>query len=90
MLTIIVNGIALSAISFRLVEYGLTPNRLAVLAGNLLIMTHLLIVTRRLFLVVNRKQSVEDVERAIAVFLPVYALWTLVVVFGFPLFFGFR
>ena len=89
-LTIIVNGIALSAISFRLVEYGLTPNRMAVLAGNLLIMTHLLIVTRRLFLVVNRKQSVEDVERAIAVFLPVYALWTLVVVFGFPLFFGFR
>lgn len=89
-LTIIVNSIALSAISFRLFEYGLTPNRLAVLGGNLLIMTHLLIVTRHLYLVVKRQQAVEGVERAIAGFLPVYALWTLVVVFGFPLFFGFR
>jgi hypothetical protein len=88
--TIIVNGIALSAISFRLLEYGLTPNRLAVLAGNLLIMTHLLMVTRKLWLVVRKQDAIEGVEKAIAGFLPVYALWTIVVVFGFPLFFGFR
>jgi hypothetical protein len=88
--TIIDNGIALSAISFRLLEFGLTPNRLAVLGGNLLIMTHLLIVTRRLLLVVRKQDAIEGVEKAIAGFLPVYALWTIVVVFGFPLFFGFR
>jgi hypothetical protein len=88
--TIIDNGIALSAISFRLLEFGLTPNRLAVLGGNLLIMTHLLIVTRRLFLVVRKGDAVEGVDKAIAAFLPVYALWTIIVVFGFPLFFGFR
>lgn len=88
--TIIDNGIALSAISFRLLEYGLTPNRLAVLGGNLLIMTHLLIVTRRLYLVISKRDEVDHVEKAIAAFLPVYALWTIVVVFGFPLFFGFR
>jgi hypothetical protein len=88
--TIIDNGIALSAISFRLLEYGLTPNRLAVLGGNLLIMSHLLIVTRRLYLVISKRDEVDQVEKAIAGFLPVYALWTIVVVFGFPLFFGFR
>ena len=88
--TIINNGIALSAISFRLLEFGLTPNRLAVLGGNLLIMTHLLMVTRRLFLVIRKGDVVEGVEKAIAAFLPVYAVWTMVVVFGFPLFFGFR
>jgi hypothetical protein len=88
--TIINNGIALSAISFRLLEFGLTPNRLAVLGGNLLIMTHLLMVTRRLFLVIRKGDVVDGVEKAIAAFLPVYAVWTMVVVFGFPLFFGFR
>ncbi|HUH33810.1 MAG TPA: hypothetical protein VLZ28_07640, partial [Daejeonella sp.] len=34
--TIIVNGIALSAIVFRIVEYGITPNRLAVMGANFL------------------------------------------------------
>lgn len=89
-LTLVVNGIALSAISFRLVEFGITPNRLAVLGGNLLIMTHLILVTRQLWLVVRKDCSLEGVERSIAWFLPVYALWTMIVVFGFPLFFGFR
>lgn len=89
-LTLIVNGIALSAISFRLFEFGITPNRLAVLGGNLLIMTHLLLVTRQLWQVAGKRNSVVGVEHSIAWFLPVYAVWTLIVVFGFPLFFGFR
>jgi hypothetical protein len=53
-------------------------------------MTHLLMVTRRLFLVIRKGDVVDGVEKAIAAFLPVYAVWTMVVVFGFPLFFGFR
>lgn len=47
--TIIINGIALSAILFRISEWGITPNRLAVLGGNILILTNLLLVTYRLF-----------------------------------------
>jgi hypothetical protein len=89
-LTLIVNGIAMSAISFRLFEFGITPNRLAVLGGNLLIMTHLLLVTRQIWLMFRKRRSVDGVERSIAWFLPFYALWTMIVVFGFPLFFGFR
>ena len=37
-LTIIVNSIALSAILFRISEWGISPNRLAVLGGNILIL----------------------------------------------------
>jgi len=40
--TIIVNGVALSAILFRISEWGFTPNRAAVLGGNVLILINLL------------------------------------------------
>jgi hypothetical protein len=40
-----------------------------------------------LFLIVRGKVGVEDVEKSIAVFLPVYFIWTAFVSFGFPLLF---
>jgi hypothetical protein len=88
--TIIVNGIALSAILFRITEWGITPNRLVVLGGNVLILIHLLIVAYRLFKALRDDQALEDVEKSIAFFLPVYSAWTLLVAFGFPLLFNFR
>ena len=87
--TIIINGIALSAIAFRISEWGITPNRLAVLGANLLILTHLLFVSYELFKGVRRNQSLENVEKAISFFLPIYSLWTIIVVFIFPVLFGF-
>jgi hypothetical protein len=89
-LTIVVNGIALMAILFRISEWGFTPNRLAVLGGNVLILTNLLIVTYQLSLAVYKGSGNEGVERSIAQFLPIYSLWTAIVVFGFPFIFGFR
>jgi hypothetical protein len=47
--TIIVNGIALSAILFRIAEWGVTPNRAAVLGSNFLILINLLLVTGQLY-----------------------------------------
>lgn len=89
--TILVNGIALSAILFRISSWGVTPNRLAVLGGNLLFFINLIIITRQLYLQFKGKASRADsVEMAIAKFLPVYAAWTVVVTFLFPLVFGFR
>ena len=89
-LTLIVNGIALSAITFRLIEFGLTPNRLAVLGSNLLIMTHLLLVTYRIWENMRGRSGVEKVEQAIAWFLPAYTAWTVIVVFIFPVLFRFQ
>ena len=88
--TILVNGIALSAILFRISEWGFTPNRTAVLGGNLLILVNLVLVTARLFRALAKKGDHAEVEQSIATFLPVYALWAVTVVFLFPLLFGFK
>ncbi|WP_181305584.1 hypothetical protein [Rufibacter sp. XAAS-G3-1] len=88
--TIIVNGIALSAILFRISEWGITPNRAAVLGGNVLILINLLLVTVHLFRAVSKKSDIADVGKSIAYYLPVYCLWTIIVTFLFPLVFGFK
>ncbi|HEX9980363.1 MAG TPA: hypothetical protein VGB50_07345 [Flavobacterium sp.] len=87
--TIVVNGIALSAILFRISEWGITPNRAAVLGGNILILINLLLVTVRLFRVLSKKSDIFEVGKAIASYLPVYFLWTIIVTFIFPLIFRF-
>ena len=88
--TIIVNGIALSAILFRIAEWGITPNRAAVLGGNVLILINLLLVTVQLFRAVTKKANITGVGKAISFYLPIYFLWTIIVTFIFPLLFGFK
>jgi hypothetical protein len=89
-LTIIANGIALSAIAFRVFEFGITPNRLAVMGGNLLIFINLLIVSVSLFKALKGRFGLEKVENSIAAYLPIYGFWTVVVIYLFPVIFGFR
>ncbi|OKL38473.1 DUF4153 domain-containing protein [Pontibacter flavimaris] len=88
--TVIVNSIALSAILFRIAEWGITPNRLAVLGSNILMLVHLLLVTRTLLRSLTKKEDMGAVGRTIAFYLPVYFVWAAVVVFLFPVIFGFR
>jgi hypothetical protein len=88
--TVIVNGIALSAILFRISEWGITPNRLAVLGSNILILTNLLTITFRLFKNISKKTDLSEVENSISMFLPIYILWTIIVTFIFPLIFHFK
>ncbi len=88
--TIIVNGIALSAILLRITEGGFTPNRAAVLGSNVLVLINLLLVTAQLFKTVSRKGEISGVGKAIAGYLPVYFAWAIIVTFIFPLIFGFK
>ncbi|MDO3642800.1 hypothetical protein [Mucilaginibacter sp. L3T2-6] len=88
--TIVVNGVALSAIVFRISEWGFTPNRVTVLGGNILILVNLLLVTTNLFKAVTRKKDLSGVRRSIAFYLPVYFAWTILVTFILPLVFGFK
>lgn len=88
-LAIIANTIALSAISFRLSEFGLSPNRLAVLGANLLIFIHLLFVSYGLFKNLKGKAFIKDVEGNIAFFIPAYAVWAAFVTFAMPFIFKF-
>lgn len=89
-MTVIINGIALSAILFRISEWGITPNRLAVSGSNILILANLLRVTYQLFKALKNGSGMENVEKSITSFLPVYALWALLVTFIFPLLFNFK
>jgi hypothetical protein len=88
--TVVVNCVALSAIIFRISEWGLTPNRAAVLGGNILILINLLLVTVALYKVVARKTHISVVGKSIVQFLPVYFIWTAIVTFLFPFLFGFK
>jgi hypothetical protein len=88
--TIVVNGVALSAIAFRISEWGITPNRVAVLGGNAIILVNLLIVATQLFKVLSKRSNITAVGNSIASYLPVYFIWVTVVTFLFPFLFGFK
>jgi hypothetical protein len=87
-ITVIIDLIALSAILYRLGNFGMTPNRLAVLASNILILGNLVLLVIDLYKVNFKKALIREVELTIAKYLPVYLIWILFVVFGFPLIFG--
>ena len=82
--------LTLSAIFYRLGEYGLTSNRLAILGSNILIFVNLILIMIDLFKVNFKNMELEIVGLTISKYLPVYIHWTLIVVFGFPLFFGMK
>jgi uncharacterized membrane protein len=85
---LIINTVALSAIVYRLGEYGFTPNRTAVLGANILLFVHLILIAVRLFQTSFQKKDIELVENTVSSFLPIYAAWTILVLIGFPLIFG--
>lgn len=87
LLTILVNGIAFSAIIFRISSWGFTPNRVAVLGSNLLMLTHLVWITISMIRMIIGKKTMEEVHGAIVYFLPMYFIWACIVVIGFPLIF---
>lgn len=89
-ITILINGIALSAILFRISEWGFTPNRLAVLGSNVLIFSNLIQLAYGLYKGMRGSGETERFERSIASFLPVYWLWSAFVAFVFPLLYWFK
>ena len=89
-ITIMIDLIALSAIFYRLGEYGLTPNRLAVLVSNILVLINLVLIMIDLFRINFKKAEFRKAEMSVARFLPVYLIWIIIVTFGFPLIFGMK
>jgi hypothetical protein len=88
--TLVIDLFALSAIVYRLFEFGITPNRMAVAGSNILIFGNLILIMIDLYLVNFKHADIKSVESTISKYLPVYMLWTLIVVFGFPLIFGMK
>jgi hypothetical protein len=88
--TTLVNLIALSAIIYRISEWGISPNRIAVLGANVLMLIHIMIVITTLYKTIWGKNELSDVGRSIVQYIPVYFIWSLLVVFILPLAFGFQ
>lgn len=73
---------ALIAIGGRFLQYGLSPNRLAVLAENLLLLANLVSLAVTLL----RRRSFMRIQ---SIFMVIYALWFLIVVLLFGPVFGY-
>lgn len=88
--TLFLDTFALSAILFRLTSYGYTPNRIAVLGANLAVFVHLSGIVYHYVRFIQRRGKLESLARWIVAYLPVYAIWSVIVTFGFPFVFGFK
>jgi hypothetical protein len=89
-ITLIIDIIALSAIFYRLREYGISPNKLAVMGSNILILVNIVLIMIDLNKINFRRADISKVELTISKYLPVYIIWLLIVVFGFPVLFGMK
>lgn len=88
LLTCMANLLALSAILYRLASYGFTPNRTAVLGANIIMFTHLSVITYQLMKGIRNNDSMQAVENTIAGWMPVYTVWAAIVVLAFPYIFN--
>jgi hypothetical protein len=88
-LAVAVDAIALSAIVYRFAAYGLSPNRVAVLGGNVLLFAYLLGLTVALARA-SRSGDTRPAQHWIAGFIPCFGVWAGLWVFVLPALFGYR
>lgn len=87
---LVVDGVALAAIAARISEFGFTPNRVAALGENLILLVNLAWTARLNASFLRRKGSFAALEQWQVAYLPVYAAWAALVVLVFPPVFGYR
>lgn len=87
---LVVDGAALAAIAARISEFGFTPNRVAALGENIILLVNLAGSAWFYVRFLLRKGSFGVLERWQIAYLPVYFLWAALVVVVFPPVFGFR
>ena len=81
---LLADAVALCAIGARITEFGFTPNRVAALGENLILLVNLAwsgVLYTRLLL---RRGTFASLERWQTGYLPVYAAWAAIVVILFP------
>jgi hypothetical protein len=87
---LMVDGVALWAIAARISEFGFTPNRVAALGENLILLVNLAWTAWLYARFVRNRGSFAALERWQIAYLPVYAAWAALVVVMFPPVFGYR
>jgi len=87
---LVVDGVALAAIAARISEFGFTPNRVAALGENLILLVNLAWTAWLYASFLRHRASFAALERWQIAYLPVYAIWAALVVVMFPPLFGYR
>ena len=87
---LVVDGVALAAIAARISEFGFTPNRVAALGENLILLVNLAWSAWLYACFLRHRGSFAALERWQIAYLPVYSIWAALVVIAFPPIFGYR
>jgi len=87
---LVVDVIALAAVVARISEYGFTPNRVAALGENLILLVNLAWTARVYTSFLRGRTPFVALEQWQTRYLPVFAVWAAIVVLVFPPAFGYR
>ncbi|PTB82668.1 hypothetical protein C9933_01235, partial [Methylophaga nitratireducenticrescens] len=86
---LLVDVLALIAIAGRIFDMGYTPNRVAALGENLILLLSLSGYSWHYVRFLRHETGFNAIERWQTNYIPVYAIWAAIVVFAFPPLFGF-
>jgi hypothetical protein len=81
---LVVDAMALAAIANRISEFGVSPNKVAALGENLVLLVNLAWSSVLYWRFVRGRSTLVDLERWQTTYLPVYAGWAAIVVVVFP------
>lgn len=87
---LVVDALTLLAIGSRISEFGFTPNRVAALGENLILLANLAGSAWLYARFLRGRGSFARLERWQIAFLPVYAAWAAFVAVAFPMLFAYR
>ena len=85
---LLADAVALWAIAARITEFGFSPNRVAALGANVILLVNLAWSAVLYVRFLRGRGSVTALERWQTDYLPVYAVWAAIVVIVFPPVFG--
>ncbi len=86
---LLADAVALWAIAARITEFGFSPNRVAALGENVILLVNLAWSAVLYIRFLRGRGSFASLERWQTDYLPVYAVWAAIVVIVFPPLFGF-
>jgi hypothetical protein len=86
---LLVDAVALWAIAARISEFGFTPNRVAALGENVILLVNLAWSAALYLRFLRRRGAFSALEQWQTDYLPVYAIWAALVAIAFPPLFGY-
>src|ERR687889_2349700 len=87
---LLADAVALWAIAARITEFGFSPNRVAALGENVILLVNLAWSAVLYIRFLRGRGSFTGLERWQTDYLPVYAVWAAIVVLAFPPVFGYN